>query len=198
MASPLIKSHLPICSLVRLRELGWDAASVASCAPPPSVSGDNTVLGCPVWKDCRFNKPGYGSFKGQQPQLVGYYYRTIEGRAKTDFIACHGFVATLQSAMDQGIADRMRGAANYEVVKIIAQEGEPLTRAVTKLVTLKDGVTTKFNKVKETLAVPAMTDPAEMDQFLEFERDIIAEFEGRMASEVGVEHEPAVPVKGKA
>lgn len=170
MASPLVVSKEPICSLARLRELGLDTSRNGSCAPPPDVSGDKTVMGCSDWPNCRFSNPAYGTFKGVKPQRIGYRYRTIEGRSKRDIIICHGFVRTLQGAMDQGVADKLRGAPNYEIVQIIAQEGEPITRTVTKIVTNKDG-TSKLVRTEETIPVPAIKDPGEMEGFSEFDEE---------------------------
>jgi hypothetical protein len=134
------------------------------------VSGDKTVLGCPDWRNCRFGTPPYGTFKGNQPQRIGYSIRTIEGRSKRDIIICHGFVRSLQGAMDQGVADKLRGATNYEIIKVIAQEGEPITRRVTRIVTNKDG-TTKLVRSEETIPVPPIKDPSEMEGFSEFDED---------------------------
>jgi hypothetical protein len=98
-------------------------AEEPSCAPPPSVSGNRAVLGCQAWPNCRFGNPLYGTFKGNGPELIAWFYQTIEGNEATGQHICWNFVNTMQAAMDEGIAAAMRNE-RHETVKIIAHTGE--------------------------------------------------------------------------
>jgi hypothetical protein len=198
MPSPLVKSHLPICSVQRARELKFDLNQVATCAPPNSLQSDGTrIKGCSCYESCRFDRPEYGGFKDTRPHLIGYYLRTIEGSAKKDICACHSFVATLQPRMDDGLRMRQEGAKNYEVVKIVAQEGDPIEVKRTTVITDKAGQRRWVTK-PESVIIPQFPDPLDNDPFLEYERDIIAEEEGEQVAQT-TRHRPAAePARSKA
>jgi hypothetical protein len=172
MPSPLVKSHTPICSVERAKELGFDLAAVATCAAPNPAG---KVRGCPVWDSCRFDRPEYGGFKGTRPHFIGYYLRAIDGGAKRDVCACFSFINTLQPRMDDGMAMRLKGESRYETVKIVAQEGEVIElKKVVPAPPSKDGQM-KWVKSVTKNAVPEFPDPTSNDPFLVYEAELIAQ-----------------------
>lgn len=116
--------HLPVGTLEELRENNLDPERVACCHR--TVEGE--VRGCPVWRDCQFQNKNRGGFKGQGPKNVGFYLRTTKdegSRSMESFMPCYGFVLALQARMNFGRAQREEGK-DHEVIRIIAQQGEPI------------------------------------------------------------------------
>ena len=189
-SSPLSKTTYPVCSLARARELGLDVSKVLTCAPSPQDSNDPSVAGCPQWRNCPFDKPGYGTFKGQGPQYIGYYLRTIEDRVKTEICNCYTFVTTLLAAQRDGLQARVRGDSKFETVKIVAHQGESIEIKYHLKRAKKDGTSETYYERKRVV-IPPMPDPGEVDPFLEFERDIAAEFESGIADSISVPNDTA-------
>jgi len=179
MSSPLDKSQVPVCTVDRARELGLDVSKVPTCHPEKL----NGVRGCSQWRSCRFNRPEFGGFKGTGPKMIGYFLRPYDGPPKTDICACHTFVMAVQPLMDEGIALRMQGKTG-QVVRIVAQEGQPIKvrRFPQKMV---NGVLVTKPEVAE-IPVPAYPDPTELDQYMEYERDIMDQYAKEYADEVAV------------
>mgnify|MGYP001581890657 CR=1 FL=1 len=174
----------PIYSLERVRVLGHDPAKTPSCAPSVAETGDRTVLGCQCFRQCRFDRLPYGTFKGIEPQRVGYFYRTIEGREKTDQIACHQFVMTLQAAEDEAKAAELRGD-RHETVRIIAHQGETFKRVRTKVHPLaKDGAP-RWEPVLEEVLIKPMVEAAQ-DVYEEYRKDVADQYAGNITVPLAV------------
>jgi len=192
MPSLLMKSTLPICSTERAIELGMNPARTSTCAPHEK----NKIAGCPVWDSCRFHRKEYGGFKGTRPHFIGYFLRDIEGGAKRDRCACFTFVAALQPIMDFGLMMRQQGKPNYPVVKIVAQEGEPIKVWTFPQTVGKDGVR-RTEKVAKEIILPKFPDPTEVDENLEFEREMQEEYDEGIAEQTVASPGSPLAVKEK-
>lgn len=170
MRSPLEKSPDAVCSVDRARVLGLDLKRVGTCAVK-----SKGVRGCSLWDSCRFHMKRNGGFKGTRPHNIGYFYRPLDGPPKVDICSCMTFIRSMQPQMDEGLALRMQGK-RHQVVRIVAQEGEPVkVRQSPQKVDAKGNVTTQ-HIVKE-IPVPTFPDPTELDGFMEYEREIMASFD---------------------
>lgn len=175
-------SGYPIYSLAQLQELGLDPAKVPSCGPTPAQSGNRAVLGCQCHAQCRFDRGPYATrqdgtmvpFKGKRPQRIGYFYKTIEGREKTDMIACHQFVTTMQAAMDEGVAAALRGE-RHEIVRVIAQEGESFKRIKTKVGPLNKDGSPNWKTVLEDVTVTPMVEEGQ-DVYEQYRKQVAEEY----------------------
>lgn len=160
----------PIGTLEELVAEGLDPEAIASCAP----SRPGITRGCPLWKACRFNLPRMGGFKGKGPKYVGYSLTTHEGDRKQDSMTCHSFVRTMQSRMDAGVVAKQQGRP-YEIIRIVAQEGQMIRTRVGKKSTDKneDGSYKYFYEVKE-VPVPFHPRPAD-DERLNYDQELQAQ-----------------------
>jgi microcompartment protein CcmL/EutN len=175
-----ITSGFPLRTREDIIASGGDLSVEPSCAPPVSMSGDRKVLGCQAYPICRFSNPHYGSFKGNGPELIAYFEKTIEGNEKTDQIICHGFINSLQAAMDEGIAAAMRNE-RHEVIKVIAHQGEPF-RTMSRTLTI-DPKTRERNWSEPKLItriVGKACDPMESQAFKEYQGALSDEYLGVM------------------
>lgn len=167
----LARSHMPVASIDRLRELGLDPASYGSCA----ATNQGSIRGCPFWDSCRFDRKDWGGFKGSRPHNVPYFIRTHEGRKKTDVIACFGFVAGLQARMIEGMAAELRGE-KHEFIRIIGKEGDSIPIKIVKEEPLQPGQNRndprRLVAETKTLIVPEFPDPASRDADIEYERQL--------------------------
>lgn len=177
----------PIYSLEQVRARGLDPARTPSCAPGVAETGDRMVLGCQCHAQCRFGRMPYGTFKDVEPQRVGYYYKTIEGREKTDQIACHQFVMTLQAADDEARAAELRGE-RHEVVRIIAHQGETFKRVRTKVLPLAKDGSPRWETVLEEVLIKPMVEPAQ-DVYDEYRKEVADDYAGGVTATVT----PAIP-----
>jgi hypothetical protein len=148
---------------------------------PSSVTCDT----CPVRKECVFDRPRYGGFKGpgQRARNVGYRIITdaVEGHSSNEsFMACFRFMETLWERLRKG-RERREDGKDGEIIDIIAQEGETVRyrtavglnsrgevikpppalveplRAIGQKVNLDDqSPTTRYRDVKLTLTVPPL------------------------------------------
>lgn len=175
-----VATGYPIHSLARVRELGLDPAKVPSCAPTVAESGNRAILGCQCHAQCRFNRLPYGTFKDVEPQRVGYYYKTIEGREKTEQIACHQFVMTLQAAQDEAIAAELRGD-RHETVRIIAHQGETFKRVRRKVHPLDKSGQPRWETVMEVVTIKPMAEAAQ-DVYEEYRKEVAEEYLGGLAA----------------
>lgn len=182
MPSPLVKSHLPICSTTRAKELGFDLNEVATCGPPNVTLPDGRKSrGCPLWEQCRFDRDEYGGFKGTGPKMVGVYARDIEGSARREHVACFTFVSAFQSRMDFGRQMRDAGAKVFEFIRIIGQEGDPIK--VKRSYPVVVGGKREWKDETKEIPIPAFPDPLVGDPFLEYERELMEEEEGVMTKQ---------------
>lgn len=116
--------HHPIGTLQEVIDAGMDPEDVATCHR--NVAGE--IRGCPFWKSCQFHIRSRGGFKGKGPHYIGYHLRTSKAdgrRQKEDVASCFAFVATLQGRMLAGMNAKNKGE-DYELIQIIAQEGEEI------------------------------------------------------------------------
>lgn len=190
----LVRRHMPVGGLSRLKELGLDPARYGSC----HASDGHNVRGCPFWDSCRFDRKDWGGFKGDRPHNVGYFVRTHEGRKKTDYIACYGFVAALQPRMIEGMSAELRGE-RHEFIRIIGQEGSEIPIKILREKDLEPGqpwnapreIIAEFKKIR----IPTYPDPATADAMLDYEKELeklmsaLPEMQGQM---VGIELAEAV------
>jgi len=171
MRSPLEKSIDPVCSLDRARELGLDVKKVPTCSPKESG-----VRGCSLWSSCRFHQKRYGGFKGTRPHMVGYFFRPLNGPPKVDICSCVTFVRAMQPLMDEGLMMRQQNKP-HPVVRIVAQEGEPVKVKRSPQTVNSKGERVTKHEIQE-VAVPKFPDPTALDSYMEYEREIMADFDG--------------------
>lgn len=108
--------------------------------------------------------------------MIAYYFRPIKGAAKVDICSCHSFVRAMQPLMDAGLMLRQQNKP-HQVVRIVAQEGEKVkVRRSPQTVNAKGERTTQH--IVQEVAVPRFPDPTEMDTFMEYEREIMRDFDG--------------------
>lgn len=134
--------HRPVGTLLEIQEAGLDPDLVGCCHRSDPSNG---VRGCYVEKGCPFRREGVGgyrsdpngplqgkgstNFKGKGPRMVGYRLRTDRaegGRTVENQVTCYGFTSVLLQRMLKGNADRDAGKRDYEAIRIIAMEGEPI------------------------------------------------------------------------
>ena len=107
---------------------GEVAPSELSCASCPFFTGNTPIKGLKR-SQCRFDQKRFGGFKGTRPHYIAYRIITDkveQHSAKEDIMLCQNFVRNMQDRMDFGAARRVAGF-DGEIIKIIAQEGEPIT-----------------------------------------------------------------------
>jgi hypothetical protein len=81
---------------------------------------------CPLFRDCQFDQPRMGGFKGTRPHYIGYRKiadRTELNGANEDITTCFNFVEAVQKRMRVGRGLREEGK-DGDIIKVIAQEGE--------------------------------------------------------------------------
>jgi len=121
---------------------GEVAPSELSCSNCPFFTGDVPIKGGLRKQQCRFDQKRYGGFKGTRPHYVAYRLitdRVESNAAKEDFMTCQNFVRNMQDRMDFGNAQRMKGLDN-ELIKIIGQEGDPITLRTSVMVNSYDEI----------------------------------------------------------
>jgi hypothetical protein len=168
----------PCGTLEELQEQGLDPRKVACCAP-----NSPGVRGCNHYEDCIFHMKRYGGFRGKGPRYVGYFLKTHEGAKKEDFMSCYHFIKTLLGRMRAGNAYREQGKP-HEVIRIIAQEGEPVLKRFDEALDKNNNKTGDLRRkiYHRSVAVPPFPRPKDnplvtYDQELdarELERDRIA------------------------
>jgi hypothetical protein len=169
----LVKSHHPIASLERLKELGMEPAKYGSCS-----HRTNGNIGCTFYDSgCPFDRKQFGAFKGTRPHNIGYYIKPLSGPAKTDWIDCFGFCAGLYYRMRYGLSEAAEGRKG-EVIRIIGKEGDEIPMRIVKSAdpncNKSLNVRLKVENVK--VKIPVFRDPLEADPGLAYEMEIEKKF----------------------
>jgi hypothetical protein len=177
-------SGFPLRTKEQILASGGSLATEPSCAPPVDVSGDRTVLGCQGYPVCRFGNPAFGTFKDHGPELIAYFLKTIEGNEKTDQIICHGFINSLQAAMDDGISGALAGR-RHEIVKIIAHRGEKYRTLVrSRIVDAKTKEVSLSEPKLVERTVGEVSNPMESQALSEYRGELSAEYLGVLADTI--------------
>lgn len=171
--SNLVISNDPIGTPEELQEAGISPLAAGSCSKHTAEN-----IGCSYWSSCAFAQQANGGFRGQGPRNIGYYLKIQEGNKKEDWMACFQYMHALHPR--EQAQDR-----TGEVIAIVAQEGDLVTRAFMTpeepIINNKNG-NMRMKNVVETIKVPVFPRLKESQPEIEYERRLIANRKERIAA----------------